>query len=77
MTVFETATKHINLGGIFIFDLWYGPGVLTTHPTIGLNILKNEEANVLRIAQPHIHSDKNVVEVKYSVQVKKKKMSRK
>ena len=50
MAMFKTATKHFNLGGIFIFDLWYGPGVLTTHHTIGLNRLKNEEANVLRIA---------------------------
>jgi len=72
VAMFKTAAKHLNSGGIFIFDFWYGPGVITTPPTIRLNRLENEEVNVLRIAEPKIHSDENVVDVKYSVQVKKK-----
>jgi SAM-dependent methyltransferase len=29
---FETAKQHLNSGGIFIFDIWYGPAVLTERP---------------------------------------------
>ncbi|MGA2463631.1 MAG: class I SAM-dependent methyltransferase [Thermodesulfobacteriota bacterium] len=29
---FETARQHLNSGGIFIFDIWYGPAVLTERP---------------------------------------------
>ena len=72
VAMFKTAAKHLNPGGIFIFDFWYGPGVLTTPPTIRLKRLENEEVNVLRIAEPQIHSNENVVDVKYSVQLKKK-----
>ena len=50
VAMFKTAAKHLNPGGIFIFDFWYGPGVITTPPTIRLIRLENEEVNVLRIA---------------------------
>ena len=30
---FTTAAEHLAPGGIFIFDCWYGPGVLTDPPT--------------------------------------------
>jgi SAM-dependent methyltransferase len=29
---FETARQHLNSGAIFIFDIWYGPAVLTERP---------------------------------------------
>ena len=29
---FETARQHLNSGGIFIFDISYGPAVLTERP---------------------------------------------
>ena len=72
VAMFETAANHLNPGGIFIFDFWYGPGVLNTPPSIRVKRLENEKVNVLRIAEPKIHSNENVVDVKYSVQVKKK-----
>ena len=70
--MFDTVAKHLKPGGIFIFDFWYGPGVLSTPPTVRVKRLENEEVNVLRITEPQIHPNKNVVDVNYSVQVKKK-----
>ena len=60
VAMFETAARHLNPGGIFIFYFWYGPGVLTTPPSIRVKRLENEEVNVLRIAEPQIHSNENV-----------------
>ena len=72
VAMFKTAAKHLNPGGLFIFDFWYGPGVITTPPTIQLKRLENEEVNVLRIAEPQIHPNENVVDVNYTVQINKK-----
>ena len=32
LAAFKTARKHLKPGGIFLFDCWYGPGVLTDPP---------------------------------------------
>ena len=34
---FQTARQHLNPGGIFIFDVWYGPAVLTERPRSASN----------------------------------------
>jgi len=31
-SAFETAARHLSLGGLFLFDFWYGPAVLTQQP---------------------------------------------
>ena len=72
VAMFDTAAKHLNSGGIFIFDFWYGPGVMATPPEIRVKRLENEEVNVLRIAEPQIHPNENVVDVNYSILVKNK-----
>ena len=33
-STFQTAREHLNPGGIFIFDIWYGPAVLTDRPAV-------------------------------------------
>jgi len=39
---FEIAKKHLNSDGLFIFDFWYGPAVLTDLPTIRVKRFENE-----------------------------------
>ena len=51
----STAAKHLKPNGVFIFDFWYGPGVLTDPPVVRLKRLENEEIEVLRIAEPVMH----------------------
>jgi len=70
--MFETAAHHLNSGGVFIFDYWYGPGVLTNPPEVRIKRLENESIEVLRIAEPEMHPNDNIVDVNYSVQVKQK-----
>src|SRR5207249_6640483 len=33
LAALRTARKHVRLGGIFIFDVWYGPAVLRQGPS--------------------------------------------
>lgn len=62
-----TAKAHLNPGGLFIFDFWYGPAVLSDPPVIRVKRLGNNEIEVLRTAEPVIHYNDNVVDVNYKV----------
>ncbi|NCC30460.1 MAG: class I SAM-dependent methyltransferase [Chloroflexia bacterium] len=64
---FATASEHLDPGGIFIFDCWYGPGVLTDPPTTRVLRLNGNGIDVTRIAEPVSHHDQNRVDVHYEV----------
>lgn len=68
----ETASRHLNQEGIFIFDCWYGPGVLTDPPTVRLNEIENKDMAVTRLAKPTVHFHRNIVDVNYHVFVRDK-----
>lgn len=65
--VFSTARLHLNPGGLFIFDCWYGPAVLTDPPVVKIKRLEDGEISVIRIAEPIMRYNKNVVDVNYEV----------
>ncbi len=67
---FRTAREHLNPGGIFIFDLWYGPAVLTDRPAVRIKRMADDEIEVTRIAEPRMHPNENLVDVNYHVFVR-------
>lgn len=69
---FATAKAHLRPGGIFIFDCWYGPAVLTDRPVVRIKRLENEDIAVTRIAEPVMHANENTVDVNYHMFVKDK-----
>ena len=69
---FVTAHSHLTKGGLFIFDVWYGPAVLTDRPVVRVKRMESEELAVNRLAEPEMHPEKNVVDVNYTVTVKDK-----
>lgn len=73
---FATAREHLNPGGIFVFDCWYGPAVLTDRPATRIKRLEDEEILVTRLAEPVIHPNENVVDVNYQVFVRDKRQGR-
>ena len=70
--VFETASVHLLSGGIFLFDFWYGPAVLTQLPEVRVRRLEDEGIKVTRIAEPELHMNENVVDVNYTVFIEMK-----
>ena len=70
---FETAVKHLNPGGLLIFDSWYGPAVLTNLPEVRCKELETETHKVLRVAQPEVYENENCVDVNYRVLITDKK----
>jgi len=63
----ETAKIHLMKTGILVFDCWYGPAVLTQRPTIRVKRMEDEAVRIVRIAEPFIYPNDNLVEVKYEV----------
>jgi len=70
--MFKTAANHLKQNGVFIFDFWYGPGVLTDPPAVRQKRLENKDIKVLRIAEPVMYPNENVVDVNYCVHIKQK-----
>ncbi len=67
---FETARYHLNPGGLFIFDIWYGPAVLTERPAVRIKRMANDQAEITRLAEPILHPNENRVDVHYHVFVR-------
>ncbi len=65
----ETARVHLEDGGIFLFDCWYGPAVLSDPPTVRVKRVSDETVDVVRIAEPEVRINENIVDVHYQVLV--------
>lgn len=66
---FANARRHVSSGGLFAFDFWYGPAVLTERPTERLKTMQDDATDVYRFASPVLRENDNVVEVRYKVVV--------
>lgn len=64
-----TAAAHLRPGGLFIFDCWYGPGVLSDPPATRVRRLHGDGIAVTRIAEPEHRPNENRVDVHYEVLV--------
>ena len=67
--MFLTASSHLIPGGIFIFDFWYGPGVLSDLPSVRIKRMNNKNIDVKRVAEPEIRCNENIVDVNYNIEV--------
>lgn len=70
--VFLSVKQHLNKDGIFIFDCWYGPAVLSELPEVRLKRFENNKINVLRIAEPILMENDDLVDVFYNIIIKNK-----
>jgi SAM-dependent methyltransferase len=67
LAAFNTIKQHLKPGGIALFDVWYGPAVLSNPPTTRIKRLENEEIRIVRIAEPISFPNQNLVDVNYQV----------
>lgn len=68
----RTAASHLKAGGVFVFDCWYGPAVLTSRPEVRVKRAENSELRLFRVAEPLMHPDRNVVDVQHTVWIERK-----
>lgn len=72
ISVFRNAADSIKPGGLFIFDVWYSPAVLTLKPETRIRRAENDRISVLRYAEPISECNKNIVNVRYTILVRNK-----
>jgi len=64
----QVARKHLNTGGIFIFDCWYGPAVLVEKPGIRIKEVNKDEKNrIIRFTEPVLDILNHTVEIKFKL----------
>jgi SAM-dependent methyltransferase len=68
-STFATTAAHLRRGGAFVFDFWYGPGVLSDRPRVRVKEMSDEVCGVLRIAEPRFLPNDNCVDVQYRMLV--------
>jgi SAM-dependent methyltransferase len=69
LAAFQTARNHLKAGGLFIFDAWYGPAVLSLRPETRVKQLETDGRTLIRIAQPEMKINYNRVDVHYDLLV--------
>ena len=70
LNAFKSIYDHLNDGGIFIFDYWYGPGVLWQRPSIRSKEIKKDKYIITRDATPVMHFNQSIVDVNYEINIK-------
>lgn len=64
---FHTARQHLGPGGLFVFDCWFGPAVLTQRPVDRLKIIEASDERIIRFATPTLDVLRHTVRVDYKV----------
>ncbi|MGI8635970.1 MAG: class I SAM-dependent DNA methyltransferase [Segetibacter sp.] len=67
LSCFKNVFEHLKAGGIFIFDIWYTPAVYSQKPETRIRRVENKEVAIIRIAEPSILFEQNVVQIAYEM----------
>lgn len=67
LAAFHTAARHLEPGGVFLFDVWHGPAVLHLRPTTRVKRVQDEHWRLVRIAEPHLDTNASTVRVHYTI----------
>ena len=59
--------RHLETGGLFVFDVWFGPAVLTQKPTDRVKTVEHSDKKIMRYARPALDIINQTVEVNYTV----------
>jgi SAM-dependent methyltransferase len=60
---FRTVAAHLPPGGLFLFDFWYGPAVVSQRPRRTRKIVRTGQASITRTSQPRIDLESRTVQV--------------
>ncbi|GAB2903028.1 class I SAM-dependent methyltransferase [Uliginosibacterium flavum] len=67
---FASARRHLKPGGVFLFDVWHGPTVVTERPATRIKRMGDAHTEVTRLAEPVMHPEECLVDVNYQIFVR-------
>lgn len=66
---FNNVARHLQPGGIFIFDFWYGPAVLLDPPRNKILRITRDDVRLCRVTEPILRENDNIVDVQFEALV--------
>ena len=67
LSALRTARRHLRPGGLFIFDVWYGPAVLHQRPSQRIRVIPTPKGKILRVASGELDIRRHVCTVHFHV----------
>jgi SAM-dependent methyltransferase len=67
LAALRTVRKHLKPGGLFIFDVWYGPAVLAIRPSDRVKIIPTPGGKVIRAASGSLDVNRHLSQVNYKI----------
>jgi SAM-dependent methyltransferase len=64
---FANAARHLRPRGLFLFDVWHGPAVLSERPSVRIKRVEDEATQLWRLAEPTLDTNASTVSVRYTV----------
>jgi SAM-dependent methyltransferase len=68
LATLSTARRHLRQGGELIFDVWYGPAVLSQRPEERVKRITSDQGEIIRRASSELHEEDHLCTVRYHVQ---------
>ena len=70
LDMFRNARDHLEPGGLFLFDVWYGPAVLDEPPAVRVKRAEGGGLEVTRLCEPALDVNRCTVDVRYTYLVR-------
>ena len=67
LSALSSVRRHLAPAGLFLFDVWSGPGVISDPPTERVKSFLKGELEILRTVRPVHDVSRNMVEVQYDI----------
>lgn len=65
ISTLSTARRHLTRGGLLIFDVWYGPAVLSNRPSQRIKVVNTDHGRILRVSSGTLDVRRHLCRVDY------------
>lgn len=62
-----SACQHLKPGGLFIFDVWFGPAVISQKPGDMIKIIETNSEKIIRLTRSALDIMRHIVDVNFTV----------
>lgn len=63
----KNVRRHLRSGGVFVFDCWYGPAVLTVRPEDRVRVVRHGDVQTIRSASTAVDSFQHLANVTFKL----------
>ena len=67
LAALRAARRHLRLGGLLLFDVWYGPAVLLQRPSERVKKIPTSDGEILRVSSGELDTRRHTCTVRFHV----------